>query len=123
MSSSADWKPQRQEYFIVLSIAFISLVVALDTTILVPVLPALTTDLHGYAEEAFWAGTSYLLSSAVFQLLISDLSDIFGCQQLIQASLVFFTAGSITCARAQTFPVLCCWPVAASRALAVVASS
>ncbi len=105
-SSSAEWRPQRQEYLIMLTIAFISLVVALDATILVSVLPTLAVDLHGYAEEAFWAGTSYLLSSAVFQPFIADLSDIFGRQQLIQSSLVFFTTGSIICARAGSFPVL-----------------
>ncbi len=105
-SASTEWRPQRQEYLIMLTIAFISLVVALDATILVSVLPTLAVDLHGYAEEAFWAGTSYLLSSAVFQPFIADLSDIFGRQPLIQSSLVFFTAGSIICARAGSFPVL-----------------
>jgi MFS family permease len=105
-SSSGDWKPQRQEYLIMFSIAFISLVVALDATILVSALPTLAVDLHGYAEEAFWAGTSYLLSSAVFQPFVSDLSEIFGRQQLLQASIVFFTTGSIICARAGNFPVL-----------------
>lgn len=105
-SSSTDWKPQRQEYLIMYTIAFISLVVALDATILVSVLPSLAMDLHGFAEEAFWAGTSYLLSSAVFQPFISDLSEIFGRRQLIQASLVFFTIGSVICARAGNFRVL-----------------
>ena len=105
-SFATDWKPQRQEYLIMLTIAFISLVVALDATILVSVLPTLAIDLHGYAEEAFWAGTSYLLSSAVFQPFIADLSEIFGRRQLIQASLLFFTAGSIICARAGNFRVL-----------------
>lgn len=105
-SSSTEWKPKRQEYLIMLTIAFISLVVALDATILVSVLPTLAVDLHGYAEEAFWAGTSFLLASAVFQPFIADLSDVFGRRQLIQASLVFFTAGSIICARAASFPVL-----------------
>lgn len=101
-----DWKPQRQEYLIMFTIAFISLVVALDATILVSVLPTLALDLHGYAEEAFWAGTSYLLSSAVFQPFIADLSDAFGRQPLLQTSLVFFAAGSIICAQAGNFRVL-----------------
>jgi predicted MFS family arabinose efflux permease len=105
-SSGTDWKPQKQEYLIMFTIAFISLVVALDATILVSVLPTLAVELHGYAEEAFWAGTSYLLSSAVFQPFIADLSDIFGRRQLLQVSLVFFTAGSAACARAGNFPEL-----------------
>jgi predicted MFS family arabinose efflux permease len=102
----AQWKPQKQEYLVMLTIAFISLMVALDATILVSVLPTLAVDLHGLAEEAFWAGTSYLLSSTVFMIFITDLSEIFGRQQLVQASLTFFTAGSIICACAGNFPVL-----------------
>jgi hypothetical protein len=34
-----DWKPQKIEWFIMLSMALISLVVAIDATILVAVLP------------------------------------------------------------------------------------
>jgi len=34
-----EWKPQRQEYMVMLTLATISLVVALDATILVSVLP------------------------------------------------------------------------------------
>jgi predicted MFS family arabinose efflux permease len=106
LAPGTEWKPEKQEYLIMLTISFVSLVVALDATILVSVLPTLAVDLHGYAEEAFWAGTSYLLSSAVFQPFIADLSDIFGRRQLLQASIVLFTAGSIICARAGSFPVL-----------------
>jgi MFS family permease len=88
------------------TIAFISLVVALDATILVSVLPTLAIDLHGYTEEAFWTGTSYLLSSTVFQLFIIEISDIFGRQQILQGSIVFFTVGSIICAQSEVFPLL-----------------
>jgi hypothetical protein len=35
----ADWKPGKQEYAIMLTLALISLMVALDATILVSVLP------------------------------------------------------------------------------------
>lgn len=36
---AAEWKPQRQEYLVMFTMAISSLVVALDATILVPVLP------------------------------------------------------------------------------------
>jgi hypothetical protein len=36
---SPDWKPQKSEYMVMYSISIISLMVALDATILVPVLP------------------------------------------------------------------------------------
>jgi hypothetical protein len=35
----SDWKPQKNEYMVMYSISIISLMVALDATILVPVLP------------------------------------------------------------------------------------
>nr|XP_036574733.1 major facilitator superfamily transporter [Colletotrichum truncatum]KAF6781198.1 major facilitator superfamily transporter [Colletotrichum truncatum] len=80
------------------TISIISLMVALDATILVPVLPELAHDLDGSATDAFWAGTSYLLSCAVFQPLIGALSDIFGRKELLLVSLFFFTLGTLICA-------------------------
>ncbi len=35
----ATWKPLKQEYLVMLTISILSLMVALDATILVPVLP------------------------------------------------------------------------------------
>jgi MFS family permease len=119
---TAPWKPLRQEYLVMLTISILSLMVALDATILVPVLPvsflllikqfstdhiqALATALHGTSSDAFWAGTSYLLTSAVFQPFIAALSDLFGRQQLLLLSLIFFSAGALICALADGFTVL-----------------
>jgi hypothetical protein len=36
---TATWKPLKQEYLVMLTISILSLMVALDATILVPVLP------------------------------------------------------------------------------------
>ncbi|KAF8253207.1 MFS general substrate transporter [Wilcoxina mikolae CBS 423.85] len=100
------WKPQRAEYLVMLSLSLISLVVALDSTILVTVLPTISTALHGSANSAFWTGTSYLLASAVFQPFIGAISDIFGRRELLLVSLGFFTLGSIVCCSAQDFTQL-----------------
>jgi MFS family permease len=121
-TETAPWKPLRQEYLVMLTISILSLMVALDATILVPVLPvipislpsrpqlisiqALATALHGTSSDAFWAGTSYLLTSAVFQPFIAALSDIFGRQQLLLLSLLFFSAGALICALANDFTIL-----------------
>ena len=35
----SDWKPQKNEYMVMYSISIISMMIALDATILVPVLP------------------------------------------------------------------------------------
>ncbi|KAF2651463.1 MFS general substrate transporter [Lophiostoma macrostomum CBS 122681] len=89
-----------------ISLSVISLAVALDATILVSVLPTIAKALHGSSTDAFWAGTAYLLSSAVFQPVIASTSELFGRQQLLLVSLFFFTLGSILCAVAGDFRTL-----------------
>lgn len=51
--SQTMWSPSRKELLIMVTCAVSSLIVALDATILVPVLPTLAIDLHGTAAEAF----------------------------------------------------------------------
>lgn len=137
-TAAATWKPLKQEYLIMLTLSILSLMVALDATILVPVLPvclfslfpkplpylsahigrissqtdptintqSLATALHGTSSDAFWAGTSYLLTSAVFQPFIAAVSDIFGRRQLLLLSVVFFSTGALICALANDFTIL-----------------
>ncbi|KAK0610045.1 major facilitator superfamily domain-containing protein [Bombardia bombarda] len=94
----AEWKPGRSEYAVMGTLAVISLMVALDATILVSVLPTLAIDFGGTTTDAFWAGTSYLLSCAVCQPFIAALSDIFGRKEMLIVSVLFFTIGTILCA-------------------------
>lgn len=102
----ADWKPGKKEYLLMCTLAVISLMVALDATILVSVLPTLAVDLGGSATDAFWAGTSYLLACAVCQPFIAALSDIFGRKEMLITSVLFFTMGTALCAPiAKTFAV------------------
>ena len=66
----------------------------------------LAVELRGSATEAFWAGTSFVLTSAVVQPFIASLSDIFGRRELLIPSLLLFTIASIICGVAQNFTVL-----------------
>ncbi|OIW27919.1 MFS general substrate transporter [Coniochaeta ligniaria NRRL 30616] len=94
----SEWKPGKQEYAVMVTIAVVSLMVALDATILVPVLPTLAVDLGGTTSEAFWAGTSYLLTCAVFQPFIAA---------MLLLSITFFFLGTLLCAPlAHSFTVL-----------------
>lgn len=101
-----QWKPVKKEWLVMITLAISSLTVALDATILVPVLPTLAVSLDGTANEAFWAGTSYLLTSAVVQPFIAALSDIFGRRELLVPSLILFTISSIICGVAKSFTTL-----------------
>jgi EmrB/QacA subfamily drug resistance transporter len=106
VAASSEWKPTRNELFVMISLSFISLMVALDATVLVTVLPEIAHSLNGTSAEAFWAGTSYLLTSAIFQPVIASVSSNFGRQQMLLASLTFFTVGTILCSVAHNFTVL-----------------
>lgn len=70
-------------YLIFAALAVASLAAALDATSLTVALPIITQDLHGTGIEAFWAGTSYLLTSTVVQLPLAALSHIFGRKPIV----------------------------------------
>lgn len=59
--------------------------------------------LKGTAIEAFWAGTSFLLCSTIFQPSFAELSHIFGRKPLVMVALVFFLIGAIVAATANGF--------------------
>lgn len=63
-------------------------------------LPYMTEELHGTSTQAVWVGAAFLLTSAVFQPLISSLSEIFGRLALTMTSIVFFFVGSAVAATA-----------------------
>ena len=67
------------------SICIITLAAALDATSLSIALPIITEKLKGTAIEAFWSGTSFLLTSAVFQPVIAGLSHVFGRKQVFDS--------------------------------------
>ncbi|KAI9764988.1 MAG: hypothetical protein M1840_007910 [Geoglossum simile] len=88
------------------TLSIVMVAVALDATSLSVALPKISQLLHGTAIQAFWSGTSFLLSSTVFQPTFALLSHIFGRKPLILASLALFTAGAIVAGLAHNFTVL-----------------
>ena len=100
------FKPGRGFLFAFISICIITLAAALDATSLSIALPIITEKLHGTALEAFWAGTSFLLTSAVFQPVIAGLSHVFGRKDLIIISSLFFSIGSVVAAVSTNFTMM-----------------
>ncbi|EED12228.1 efflux pump antibiotic resistance protein, putative [Talaromyces stipitatus ATCC 10500] len=99
--SEGTWKAGPRAWSIILTLAFVSLIVALDATIL-----TISEDLRGSGSSAFWAGTSYLLASSVLMPFMGSLSDILGRQEILSAALLFFTAGSIAVGLCKNMDVL-----------------
>lgn len=66
----------------------------------------MASSLNGTAIEAFWTGTSFLLTSTVFQPSFASMSHIFGRKPVLLFALVLFTIGSVIATAANTFTVL-----------------
>ncbi|KAJ5103588.1 Efflux pump [Penicillium argentinense] len=63
-------------------------------------------QLGGTVIQAFWAGTSFLLTSTVFILTFGSLSDTFGRKYTILLALVLFTVGSIVAGAAHNLNIV-----------------
>lgn len=66
----------------------------------------ITVALHGNAIEAFWAGTSFLLTSMVWQPNFVAFSHLWGRRPLLLLALTLFTVGSIVCAVSKNFTMM-----------------
>jgi MFS family permease len=125
-SASQDFNPGWRFVVAIMSLSTITLMAALDATSLSVALPVshrlfqsyicqsltiyllqkMANVLNGTAIEAFWAGTSFLLTSTVFQPVMGSFSHIFGRKPMIMISLAFFVAGAIIAAVANNFTVI-----------------
>ncbi|KAI6080095.1 major facilitator superfamily domain-containing protein, partial [Hypoxylon rubiginosum] len=97
-----DWK--RITSFAVLCLA--NLLCAIDGSIVSVALPVIAAALQGSALQAFWAGTSFLLASALCQPLWAELAPLFGQKTLLLVALACFTTGTCLAVLATNFPFL-----------------
>ncbi|KAK3939699.1 major facilitator superfamily transporter [Diplogelasinospora grovesii] len=100
------FKPTRDFLLAFLALCTVTLAVAFDATSLSVALPTMSTALGGTALEAFWSGTSFLLSSTVMQPSIASMSNIFGRKHLIYVTGALFAAGSLIAALAGNFTII-----------------
>lgn len=73
-----DFKPNLRFYLSFVAISSLTLAAAIDATSVSNVLPIMTRDLQGSSIEAFWTGTSFLISSAIVMPIYATLSHVFG---------------------------------------------
>ncbi|KAI1921164.1 hypothetical protein LOZ65_003832 [Ophidiomyces ophidiicola] len=97
------FKLSKRSWLVFMTLATLTLMVALDGTSISVALPIIASKLRGSAIEAFWSGTSFLLCSTVFQPTFASLSHIFGRKPLILTAIVFFLAGSLVSALSENF--------------------
>lgn len=87
------------------------LLAAIDQTVVVPAVPAIAAELHGFNHLA-WIVSAYLLTSTAATPIYGRLSDIYGRRALLLPAIVIFVIASALCGTAQTL-----WQLIAFRAL------
>ncbi|KAK7545625.1 major facilitator superfamily domain-containing protein [Phyllosticta citricarpa] len=102
----SDFKPGWRFYVAFGSLSVVSLMAALDATSISVALPVMAKKLNGSAIEAFWSGTSFLLTCTVFQPVLGTFSTVFGRKPILILSLIFFGIGAIVAALANDFGVI-----------------
>ncbi|KAL5336139.1 major facilitator superfamily domain-containing protein [Aspergillus crustosus] len=100
---ATNFNPGPRFYMAFSSLVLLAMMVSLDGTSVSVALPILSQDLNGSAIEAFWTGTSFLLTSAVFQPPLAALSHIFGRMPVLTSCVMFFLIGIIISSVASSF--------------------
>ena len=84
-------------------VAVLGVIVALTTSLLVPVLPELAAEL---GPNTPWLLTSTLLVGAVAVPVVGRLADLYGKRRMLVVAAVALTVGSLICALSDTLPWL-----------------
>jgi EmrB/QacA subfamily drug resistance transporter len=84
---------------------------AIDQTVVIPAVPAIAADLHGFDHLA-WIVSAYLLTSTAMTPIYGKLSDIYGRRILLLIALGVFALASALCAVSANL-----WQLVAARAL------
>ena len=84
---------------------------AIDHTVVIPAVPAMAADLHGFNHPA-WIVSAYLLTSTAMTPVYGKLSDIYGPRRPLLVALAVFGLASALCAVSANL-----WQLVAARAL------
>jgi EmrB/QacA subfamily drug resistance transporter len=84
--------------WIALSVTTIgSLMVAIDSTIVILALPNMLSDLHSDLVRMTWVIIGYLVVNTVLQLTFGRMADMFGRVKMYNLGFIVFTLGSVLC--------------------------
>ncbi|KAJ9639172.1 hypothetical protein H2204_003782 [Knufia peltigerae] len=101
----ANILPKRQVLIIITSLAISLLISYIDQNSITVILPKIGRDLSSI-DTIQWAGTSSLIANTVFQVFYGRVSDIFGRNVVLFASLASLAIGDLACGLASTGPQL-----------------
>jgi EmrB/QacA subfamily drug resistance transporter len=97
--------PQGSISVVIVSIALLLLLAALDQTVVSTALPTIVADLGGL-EYLSWVFTAYILTSTVVAPLYGKLGDLYGRRLMVFVAVALFLAGSLACAASSSMGAL-----------------
>ncbi|HET6196550.1 MAG TPA: MFS transporter, partial [Acetobacteraceae bacterium] len=77
------------------------LLAAIDQSVVVPAMPAIASDLHGFDHLA-WIVSAYLITATSSMPIFGKLSDLYGRRALLLPAIVLFVTASALCALSQS---------------------
>ncbi len=95
----------RQSLLAMLGLCFVTMMVAVDQTVVGTALPTIVAELNGFEFYA-WVATAYLLTSVITIPIFGRLGDYFGRKPFVVAAVLLFFLSSILCGLAQSMPQL-----------------
>lgn len=91
--------PFRESLLAMLGISFVTMLVALDQTVVGTALPTIVAELKGFELYA-WVATSYLLTSVITVPIFGRLGDYYGRKPFVIVSIALFSGASALCGAA-----------------------
>jgi EmrB/QacA subfamily drug resistance transporter len=91
----------RKSLMAMLGLCFVTMLVAIDQTVVGTALPTIVAELNGFELYA-WVATSYLLTSIITIPIFGRLGDYYGRKPFVVASVIVFTLASMLCGMADS---------------------
>jgi hypothetical protein len=104
-SAEDNYKPKSLKFWLIIVSAFVSMfLVALDRTIISTAIPTITDDFHSLSDIG-WYGSSYMLTTAAFQLIWGRIYRFYDLRWTFLTCIVIFEIGSAICGSAPSSSV------------------
>lgn len=91
----------RESLLAMLGLGFVTMMVAIDQTVVGTALPTVVAELRGFQLYA-WVTTAYLLTCIITIPVFGRLGDYYGRKPFVVASIALFLVASVLCALAQS---------------------
>lgn len=106
MMSDTDGLPTPRRYFAIAGVSLGITLAVIDSAIANVALPTIAADLNAEPAHSIWVVNGYQLAITVSLLPLSSLGDRIGYRNIYIPGLAIFTLASLTCALANSLPML-----------------